>query len=238
MNKLPKHWVEALFKKFLVRYGTLWADRYKGLGLTPDEIVDEWATELGGFTPEEIKRGLEASRAKTFPPTLPEFLTLCRPVATVRPSADEAWALSLKAQDEAETVVWTQDMAEAWVICKPVMDSGDEVGARMAFKAAYDRICAQGRPVKWIVSEGWDPERRLVAIEKARSIGLAIEYKPEQLQQIEQKRTLMPESVRKLIQELSKPVSDGPSLAELERQETQRLKQQSAEKVAAYRSKL
>lgn len=205
MNRLPKHWVEALFKKFLIRYGALWSDRYKGLGLSPDEIADEWATELGGFSPEEIKRGLEASRSKTFPPTLPEFLSLCRPAATVRPSADEAWALSLKAQDESETVVWTQDMAQAWSVCKPVLDVGDEVGARMAFKAAYERICAQGGPVQWTISEGWDQERRLAAIQKAEAAGIALGYKQEQIEQLEYRHSPVPDSLRALTGEPSEP---------------------------------
>lgn len=203
MNKLPRSWVEALFKKFLIRYGAMWSDRYKGLGLSPDEIADEWATELGGFSPEEIKRGLEASRSKTFPPTLPEFLSLCRPAATVRPSADEAWALSLKAQDESETVVWTQDMAQAWSLCKPVLDVGDEVGARMAFKAAYERICAQGGPVQWTISEGWDQERRLAAIQKAEAAGIALGYKQEQIEQLEYRHSPVPDSLRALTGELS-----------------------------------
>lgn len=234
MNKLPRSWVEALFKKFLIRYGTLWADRYKGLGLSPDEIAEEWATELAGFSPEEIKRGLDASRSKTFPPTLPEFLSLCRPAAMVRPSADEAWALSLKAQDESDTVVWTQDMAQAWSVCKPVLDAGDEVGARMAFKAAYDRICAQGGPVQWTISEGWDPERRAVAIEKAQASGIALGYKKEQIEQLEYRHSPMPDSVRALMEELSKPAPEVPSQSEIERQETLKRKAEAAAKIEAY----
>jgi hypothetical protein len=37
-----------------------------------------------------------------------------------RPGADEAWAAALLCRDEAETVVWTNEMSEAWQIAKTV----------------------------------------------------------------------------------------------------------------------
>lgn len=77
-----------------------------------------------------------------------------------RPDDAEAWATALRAGDEAVTVVWTSETAEAWGICRPVLDAGDEVGARMAFKSAYNRRVATARsqrePVRWSASEGHD----------------------------------------------------------------------------------
>lgn len=233
MNKLPRNWIEALFKKFLIRYGHLWADRYAGLDLTPDEIVDEWATELGGFSPEEIKRGLDACRANKFPPTLPEFISLCRPAASVRPSADEAWAIAIKAKDESETVVWTEDMAQAWGLCKPVLDAGDEVGARMAFRASYERISGLGGPIRWTVSHGWDAEKRAIALEKAKSAGLALPYEPQPVLMLEEKTAPMPAYVKEMIASLK--TMERPSLAERDRQFTAQRKAQEAAKVEQYR---
>lgn len=235
---MPRNWIQALFRKFLIRYGQLWADRYKGLGLTPDEIADEWAMELDGFSPEEIKRGLEASKANKFPPTLPEFISMCRPAATVRPSADEAWALSMKARDEFETVVWTTDMAQAWGICKPVMDAGDEVGARMAFKAAYERICAAGHPVEWTVSEGFDKEKRSIAIQQATHAGLALPYKKDDVllisTTVEEKG--IPDHIKKLLDTIKKRnEEEGPSLSEIDRMWTAQRKAEEAMKVQQYR---
>ncbi|CAL62422.1 Conserved hypothetical protein [Herminiimonas arsenicoxydans] len=93
-----------------------------------------------------------------------------------RPSDDEAWAIALTSQDEADTVVWTQETAEAFGICQPVMATGDKVGARMAFKDAYNRLVAasrqSGSPAKWNASLGWDMERRAKVIEKAATAGL------------------------------------------------------------------
>lgn len=88
-----------------------------------------------------------------------------------RPGADEAWAIALTSRDEAETVVWTQEIAAAFDICMPVLEAGDEVGARMAFKDAYNRLVNEARrdgyPVVWNASLGWDVERREIALHAA-----------------------------------------------------------------------
>lgn len=93
-----------------------------------------------------------------------------------RPGADEAWAIALASRDEADTVVWTQEIAEAFGACRPVLDLGDEVGARMAFKDAYTRIIGAARlrnePAQWVASVGFDPVRREKALRQAESAGL------------------------------------------------------------------
>lgn len=93
-----------------------------------------------------------------------------------RPGAEEAWAIALTSRDEADTVVWTQEIAEAFVLCQPVLDMSDEVGARMAFKEAYARITAkarnENRPAQWSASLGWDAAKREVALQKAAVAGL------------------------------------------------------------------
>ena len=88
-----------------------------------------------------------------------------------RPEADEAWAIAVRAADEKETVVWTAEIAVAWVTAQPVFQLGDVVGARMAFKAAYGRLIDQasatGHPPHWVVSQGFDAERRLEVMHDA-----------------------------------------------------------------------
>ncbi|HEC1649724.1 TPA: hypothetical protein R1156_001639 [Yersinia enterocolitica] len=101
-------------------------------------------------------------------------------------SANEAWALALPAQDEANTVIWTNEIAQAWNIAQPIMQEGDKVGARMAFIAAYERLskAAQGtgRTPEWSVSEGWDKETVKGAVEQAVTIGLLPKPKAEKYQ--------------------------------------------------------
>ena len=93
-----------------------------------------------------------------------------------RPGADEAWAIALTSRDEAETVIWTEEMAEAFALCSPVLQMGDEVGARMAFKDAYSRLVSSarhaGKPAKWSASLGWDSAKREAVIQKAQTAGL------------------------------------------------------------------
>lgn len=101
-------------------------------------------------------------------------------------SANEAWALALKAADEAQTVVWTDEIAKAWQIALPILDAGDKVGARMAFIPAYERMVKsareEGRPVQWQISQGWDPQLRDQAIRQAVSAGLLPPPKQDPLQ--------------------------------------------------------
>lgn len=92
-----------------------------------------------------------------------------------RPGAEEAWALAINAGDELQTVVWTAEMRDAFAICWPVLEKGDEIGARMAFKEAYARLVAEalrnGQPCKWEVSPGWDNDKREKALGDAVRCG-------------------------------------------------------------------
>lgn len=73
--------IERLFQKFEDFYGAKWAAQY---GDFPRERVKAtWAEELAGFAdkPEAIGKAIDAQKQSPFPPTLPEFLTLCRQAA-------------------------------------------------------------------------------------------------------------------------------------------------------------
>lgn len=76
---LPDAWIEKLFQKFEDFYGAKWAAQY---GDFPrDRVKRTWAEELGGFSGEAIAKALDAQKAGKFPPTLPEFIELCRDAA-------------------------------------------------------------------------------------------------------------------------------------------------------------
>jgi hypothetical protein len=93
-----------------------------------------------------------------------------------RLTANEAWAVALGALDESATVIWTDEIAQAWAVARPIMDAGDKIGARMAFIPAYDRLVKhareEGRPVRWTPSLGWDESQRVQAINRAADAGL------------------------------------------------------------------
>lgn len=48
-------------------------------GQDPNVVKEVWAEELAGFNRDELARGFEAAKKSKFPPTLPEFMSLCRP---------------------------------------------------------------------------------------------------------------------------------------------------------------
>jgi len=87
------------------------------------------------------------------------------------PGKDEAWAIALSAGDESETVVLTAEIRQAMAASSPVLEAGDKVGARMAFMSAYERLViaarAEAASARWEVSLGYDPARRVSAIESA-----------------------------------------------------------------------
>lgn len=106
-----------------------------------------------------------------------------------RPGAEEAWAIAVRGVDENVTVVWTEETAQAWQICRPVFDLGDEVGARVAFREAYNRLVVEARmahrkPV-WTEALGFDPELRIQAVRHAIALG---RLEPAQLPLLEAPR--------------------------------------------------
>lgn len=91
-----------------------------------------------------------------------------------RPGVEEAWAML--PHDEYKTVVWTDEMVSAWAVALPLIEEGEAIAARMAFKEAYSKAVIQAResrvPVKWTASLGHDKNGResvlVEAIEKGR----------------------------------------------------------------------
>ena len=117
---------------------------------------------------------LDGARGRYFPQPSDVLAVLERAVGG-RPSADEAWALGLETFDEAATVCVTDEILMASAAAAPVWEIGDKVGARMAFKAAYDRVVSerrvQGQRPRWQLSLGWDVARRALAAQAALAAG-------------------------------------------------------------------
>lgn len=84
-----------------------------------------------------------------------------------RPSADEAWA-QVGTNDENVTLVTTDEAMLACGEVRLLMEEGDMVAARMAFKSAYERIVtanrANGVKVKWRASLGFDKPGQVRAL--------------------------------------------------------------------------
>lgn len=92
-----------------------------------------------------------------------------------RPGKEEAWSIALTSNDEVETVVWTEEIAQAMSVARPLLDARDKVAARMAFCETYERAVRESRDAnvicRWSASFGTDQERRAVAIAAAVQSG-------------------------------------------------------------------
>ena len=76
-DAIPAHWVESLFQKMTFAYGVKFSDQWRGVDA--EGLKRHWATELGKYTPEQLKAGVEKLKNRDWPPTLPEFERMCRP---------------------------------------------------------------------------------------------------------------------------------------------------------------
>lgn len=95
-----------------------------------------------------------------------------------RPGPEEAWAMLPRG--EGASVVWTEEMAQAYYAAAPLMNEGDMIAGRVAFKEAYIAACTKSRDeskrVQWQANLGHDPQLRASVIGEAVRLGrLSIE---------------------------------------------------------------
>lgn len=157
-----------------------------GHEITP-AAVEMMARDLVEYPPEQVATALQACRRE-----LKGRLTLAAILDRVavqdgHPEPNEAWAIALRGQDEAQSVGMTQQISTALYAALTILERGDEIGARMAFLDAYKRELAKARqdkqPAKWFISAGWDAQGRVDEIERMASAGL--------IQQDERQRLLV-----------------------------------------------
>lgn len=90
-----------------------------------------------------------------------------------RPGPNEAWAMI--PQDEEGSVVWTEEMAQAFGIAAPLISQDQIIAARSAFIEAYQARVATARadrvPPKWTPSLGHDVSGRETALRDAEQKG-------------------------------------------------------------------
>lgn len=74
----PEALVDRLFVRLGAMYGKAWLDMWTGADIAI--VKTEWARALYGVEPELLRLALNAllAEGRPFPPTLPEFVALCR----------------------------------------------------------------------------------------------------------------------------------------------------------------
>lgn len=142
---------------------------------------DPWEKAHVGFYaatlkdwPDEVARAVvnHCANTMTFRPSRAELLGALQS-QDGRPGPEEAWGMIPKS--EGATVVWTDEMCYASGAAQPLVDAGDLIAARMAFKEAYVKLVAEARsagsPVNWQVSLGYDKAGREGPIKDALARG-------------------------------------------------------------------
>ncbi len=130
-----------------------------------------FVNDLSGFPEQAVLKALARCRRE-----VKGILTIQDVVSRIddgRPGPEEAWAqIPL---DESQSVVWTDEMAQAFGIARGLLGNGEKVAARMAFKEAYLRLVSEardaGRAVAWTPSLGYDKHGRDAALSEAVAQG-------------------------------------------------------------------
>lgn len=143
---------------------------YYGKPLKPATIRIYWAA-LEPYDLPLVKRLLsEHVQSSKFMPAVSEILDRIK-AADGRPGPEEAWAAI--PHDERGSVVWTDEMAEAFGVANPLIQQGDPIAARMAFLERYRALVNDarkaGKAIRWTPSLGHDPadrERALIAAQR------------------------------------------------------------------------
>lgn len=162
-------------------FAQTWACAWEQVGrsITPGAI--ELAFEsLRDYEIHEIRRALtlhmkDPQRGR-FAPTVADVIAVLKPVDhSGHPGLDEAWGICVRSFDEYDTVVVTDEIMKARESCQPIMDLGDEVGARMTFRETYQRLIDAarycGKSPRWWVSNGTDRDIREQRIREAVDMG-------------------------------------------------------------------
>lgn len=153
-----------LFAIMSAMYGKLWFDQWAD---TPTAVMEEvWRAELKGFSASEIEAGVNACKKRDWPPTLPQFVKLCRPEI----DAEYAWRIAaegLLARQSGQMgnwpdpcIYWAANRFGAFEIMNEPL-----ARHRVCWTAELDRARAQ--QAKGLLPEIPQPMKALVAPGKA-----------------------------------------------------------------------
>ncbi len=206
-----------LMNKMKAFYGKKYAEQWGDIPAA--DIADAMVECLQGLNQEDFKRGYLRMQKSTFCPTIPEFRSWCEPKTDDWLGSHEAWAIAEKSigfDGQELTVIWTEQMAQAFSRCEDLVKTGDKyqrAEAKKIFCDAYDRLVTQAKdqglkPI-YVTSLGTDKDQQIVAINQATVDGFLtapdatalLEHKQtklEQLSESERYKTIAQEALAKL----------------------------------------
>ena len=102
--------VEKLFARMHALYGIKFLEQWTGIDI--EAVQRQWGIALGKMTSEQIRRGIVLMETCDLPPTLPQFIKLCKPVLDPQAAYFEAVA-GITAREKGKMGEWS-DPAIYW----------------------------------------------------------------------------------------------------------------------------
>lgn len=223
MREFTKDDATRLISKMRINYGKKFADQW--VGVDAEELKQAMVEAYQGLSMEDFTRGYARMLQEQWPPTIPEFRSWCEPKTDDWLGSHEAWAIAEKSigfDGQELTVIWTDQMAQAFSRCEELIKTGDKyqrAEAKKIFCDAYDRLVTQAKdqglkPI-YVTSLGTDKDQAIAAIKQAEVDGFLtapdatalLEHKQtklEQLSESERYKTIAQEALAK-IKDLIKP---------------------------------
>ena len=195
MREFTKGDAERLINKMRINYGKKFIDQWAGVH--EDELKQAMVEAYQGLSMEDFARGYARMLQEQWPPTIPEFRSWCEPKTDDWLGSHEAWAIAEKSigfDGQELTVIWTEQMAQAFSRCEELIKTGDKyqrAEAKKIFCDAYDRLVTQAKdqglkPI-YVTSLGTDKDQAIAAIKQAEVDGFL--KAPEAALQLEHKQT-------------------------------------------------
>lgn len=179
MREFTKDDAMRLISKMRINYGKKFADQWAGVDV--EELKQAMVEAYQGLTVEDFARGVNRMKQEQWPPTIPEFRAWCEPKTDDWLGSHEAWAIAEKSigfDGQELTVIWTEQMAQAFSRCEDLIKTGDKyqrAEAKKIFCDAYDRLVTQAKdqglkPI-YVTSLGTDKDQAVTAIKQAEADG-------------------------------------------------------------------
>ena len=195
MREFTKDDATRLISKMRINYGKKFADQWVGVDV--EELKQAMVEAYQGLTVEDFARGVNRMKHEQWPPTIPEFRSWCEPKTDDWLGSHEAWAIAEKSigfDGQELTVIWTEQMAQAFSRCEELIKTGDKyqrAEAKKIFCDAYDRLVTQAKdqglkPI-YVTSLGTDKDQAIAAIKQAEVDGFLTA--PVAQAQLEHKQT-------------------------------------------------
>lgn len=179
MREFTKEDAQRLINKMRINYGKKFIDQWAGVH--EDELKQAMVEAYQGLSMEDFARGYARMLQEQWPPTIPEFRSWCEPKTDDWLGSHEAWAIAEKSigfDGQELTVIWTEQMAQAFSRCEELIKTGDKyqrAEAKKIFCDAYDRLVTQAKdqglkPI-YVTSLGTDKDQAIAAIKQAEVDG-------------------------------------------------------------------